>query len=121
MIQFQHKIIHEKLESAKWHKAEQSQRKVCESFLFESLQDILAKEIHNENDINQAENELAHNLLTAAETILPAKRFSEHTKPYWKDNLKVLHRKEREERVAWLNAGRPRAPENYLFKKIYSN
>ena len=120
MIQFQYKIIHEKLESAKWtawHKADQSQLKAYESFLFDSLQNILAKEIHNENHINQAENELAHKLLTAAETILPAKRFSEHTKPYWNDNLKVLHRKEREERVAWLNAGRPRAPENYLFRK----
>ena len=119
-IQFQHKIIHEKLESAKWtawHKAEQSQLKAYESFLFESLQNILAKEIHNVNDINQTENELAHNLLTAAEAILPAKRFSEHTKPYWDDNLKVLHRKECEERVAWLNAGRPRVPDNYLFRK----
>ena len=60
MIQFQYKIIHEKLESAKWaawHKAEQSQLKAYELFLFESLQNILVTEIYNENDINQAENE----------------------------------------------------------------
>ena len=57
-----------------------------------------------------------HCLLNAAETILPVKTVSKHTKPYWNENLKELHRKEREELVKWLEGGRPREKDNRLFR-----
>ena len=48
---------------------------------------------------------------------LPASKFNKALKPYWNQNLTALCHEKKLAHEAWKNAGKPREPENEIYKK----
>ena len=71
--------------------------------------------IQTQNDADWFVNELVNSLLQAATEALPRKSFSKYTKPYWNDEIKALHKVERNARIEWVKADRPRDRNNKLY------
>ncbi|MEW8547703.1 MAG: endonuclease/exonuclease/phosphatase family protein, partial [Candidatus Thiodiazotropha sp.] len=100
-----------------WHKADPAQLQQYEMTLSASLQGLIGFDIHSQSDVDWFVSELCFCLLNAAPTTLPCTTFSEYTKPYWNTELKELHKLERQARVAWIIADRPRGWENPLYSE----
>ncbi|MEW8546047.1 MAG: reverse transcriptase family protein [Candidatus Thiodiazotropha sp.] len=98
-----------------WHKATDDGLKEYKETLSERLEYMLDHKLQTASDLNLFESEVVACILKTAYDTLPVKMPSAYTKPYWNENIKILHKKERQERVEWLKAGRPRDKTNVLY------
>ena len=98
-----------------WHKAKDDQILKYQTVLSNLLQDLMDWTIDSNTDINNYESHLVNSIHQAAKDSLPFKSPNAHTKPYWNDSVKQLHKRERHERIAWVKAGRPRDRNNDLY------
>ena len=103
-----------------WHKAEPGQFQQYEMTVSDTLQSLLQFDIQSQNDVDVFVGELVACLLNAAQNTLPCKTFSEYTKPYWNTELKELHKLERQARIVWITADRPRGWDNKLYAEYKS-
>ena len=91
-----------------WNKASPENLKNYENKLAHLLLSLQNWALRNASDIHLFEKEIVKCIHQAAKDALPFSSPNSHTKPYWNENIKQLHKIERHERIEWIQAGRPR-------------
>lgn len=62
-----------------------------------------------------------------SDMLLPISKFNNHVKPYWNTDVKAAYKRQKTERLKWLQQGKPRGRENVFFtnykaaKRIFIN
>ena len=60
-------------------------------------------------DVNRTFDTIVNCITAASEANIPKRQFKPHLKPYWSQELKLLHIQMRRDRRCWTNDGKPRA------------
>ena len=60
-------------------------------------------------DVNRTFDTVVDCITAASEANIPKRQFKPHLKPYWPQELKLLHIQMRRDRRCWTNDGKPRA------------
>lgn len=66
--------------------------------------------INCDNDIATYTKRITDIVISTMEASVPQRRFRPHIRPYWDEQLKVLHKEQSMLRHVWINEGRPRGP-----------
>lgn len=98
--------------NAAWHKASADQITAYQRDMEEPLFSLLKTSIATTQDIDKLANMICEYMRKSAQKNIPVKTFNKHTKPYWTEHIKELHRNMRQSRYRWLEEGRPRDKNN---------
>ena len=82
-----------------------------------SLHSILSAENIDGHFIDASYYTITESLRTASEKCFPKTSFKKYLKPYWNDDLKILHKNMTHKRSNWITAGRPRDSSNTFYKE----
>ena len=66
--------------------------------------------INCENEIATYTERIKDIIISTVEASVPKRRFRPHVRPYWDEQLKVLHNEQSRLRHVWIDEGRPRGP-----------
>ncbi|XP_069101570.1 uncharacterized protein [Argopecten irradians] len=104
--------------SFKWNSADGSDyseiyRQTLQSHLVNS--DICKRVLASEQDIERFTRDIASCLYAASESSLKKRKFRSFLKPYWKGELKALHKEMWRLRCVWVSNGRPRDSNSVSF------
>ena len=62
-------------------------------------------------DIDRYVSDLQDSITKSVKSSVPVRKFRPYVRPFWDDDLRVLHREQYNFRQNWINEGRPRGPE----------
>ena len=106
--------------STAWHKATSDQLIAYQLDMESELRILNTVDYKTNAEINHLTNAISEQMLNSSAKYIPQSKYNKHTKPYWDDQIKLLHSDIRQARIHWLIAGRPRdkADETYQSYKL---
>lgn len=100
-----------------WHKITDDDIRNYQSSINETIEHLLNADRSNTIDIETLYSELISILLDAANTNIPTAKYNPFTKPYWNNDVKIAHKREREFRRIWVQEGRPRGMQHTSYSE----
>ena len=102
--------------NAAWHKASAEQITAYQRDMEEPLFSLLQIPVTTTQDIDELANTICEHMCKSAQQNIPVNTYNKHTKPYWTEQIKELHRNMRQTRLNWLEEGRPRDKNNEAYR-----
>ena len=111
-----HNAVHVYLERRNWPK--------CDKMLYcKSLECIMSKlpRLSNDNtrkdDITTYSDSIQQSIRTAVNSSVPKYVFKPYKRPYWDDELSRAHSYQKQLRLVWISAGRPRGMQHDIYRQ----
>ena len=102
--------------STAWHKATPDQFIAYQLDMESELRILNTVDYKTNAEINYLTNAISEQMLNSSAKHIPQSKYNKHTKPYWDDQIKLLHSDMRQARIHWLTAGRPRDKANETYQ-----
>lgn len=105
-----HEILRPTVRLPAWHKANETELRNYQLHLEDPIERLI-REINDESDtknVNDLYESFKNVLNECANKTIPKTGFNPYTKPYWSDNVREAHKKERYYRTIWISENRPR-------------
>ncbi|KAK3098283.1 hypothetical protein FSP39_017953 [Pinctada imbricata] len=103
-----HKLVDISRKWPAWHKINDELKLKYELEVQTRISELSDTPLVTKEEIDSYCEILSNVLVVSANKILPCTTYNPHTKPYWTKDVKIAHKNEREKRLEWISAGRPR-------------
>lgn len=84
--------------------------------LNDTLNALAQSDLNSKTEIDKAYTDFVQEVKAVAKQHFPVKKYRHYLKPYWTDELSILHREMKRLRQIWIRNGRPRNTEHDSYK-----